>query len=52
MSPEVRVRGNATAEELAVLVALMSHLERAIEPDRYAEWRRGRVAVLRERVGR
>ncbi len=45
----LRVHGNATAEELAVVVALMSSLEREPEADRYAEWRRTRLAALRAR---
>ncbi len=49
MSAAVQVRGNASAEELAVVVALLSQLERAPGPDRYAEWRRIRLAALRTR---
>jgi hypothetical protein len=45
----LRVRGNATAEEVAAVVALMSHRDRAAEPDRYTEWRRTRLAALRAR---
>jgi hypothetical protein len=45
----VRVLGNATPEELAVVVALMSQRESTSEPDRYTEWRRARLAALRQR---
>jgi hypothetical protein len=49
MTAGVQVRGNATAEELAVVVALISQLDREPAPDRYTEWRRARLAALRER---
>jgi hypothetical protein len=49
MTAGVRVRGNATAEEVAVVVALMSQFDREPEPDRYTEWRRARLAALRAR---
>ena len=45
----VRVLGNATPEELAIVVALVSQLGSTSEPDRYAEWRRARLAALRQR---
>jgi hypothetical protein len=44
----VRVRGNATPEELAAVVAVLAQLERGTEPDRYAQWRRTRLAALRQ----
>ncbi|MDQ2749055.1 MAG: hypothetical protein M3Y44_05970 [Actinomycetota bacterium] len=47
MSSDVRIVGRATAEELAAVVALMSHLDREREPDRYTEWRRARLAAVR-----
>jgi hypothetical protein len=47
MSQGVRVHGNATAEELAAVVAVMAQVERAAVPDRYTEWRRVRLAALR-----
>jgi hypothetical protein len=49
VSDGLRVHGNASAEELAAVVALMSHRDRAAEPDRYSEWRRTRLAALRQR---
>jgi hypothetical protein len=49
VSAALRVRGNASAEELAVVVALISQLEHGPEPDRYAEWRHARLAALRAR---
>jgi hypothetical protein len=49
VSDGLRVHGNASAEELAAVVALMSHRDRAVEPDRYTEWRRTRLAALRQR---
>jgi hypothetical protein len=50
MRAGVQVRGNATDEELAAVVALMAQLERRVEPDRYAEWRRTRLAAVRARL--
>jgi len=45
---EVRVRGGASAEELAAaLTALLGALRRAPAEDRYATWRRTRLAALR-----
>jgi hypothetical protein len=49
VSAGVRIRGNASAEELAVVLALISQLDRVAEPDRYTEWRDGRLAALRAR---
>ena len=43
----MRVRGNATPEELAAVLALLSHGACPAEPDRYAVWRRTRLAALR-----
>ena len=51
MTAGVRVRGNATAEELAAVLALVSHVERGVEPDRYERWRLARLAALRARRG-
>lgn len=47
MTGRLRVRGNATAEELAVVVALVSHVEGGAPPDPYAQWRLSRLAALR-----
>jgi Acyl-CoA carboxylase epsilon subunit len=44
---DVRVRGNATAEELAAVLAVVSRVEGApAEADRLAQWRRDRRAAL------
>ncbi len=46
----VEVRGNASAEELAAVLAVVAHfehVERAHEPDRYADWRKARLAALK-----
>jgi len=51
VSAGLRVLGNASAEELAVVLALVSQREREPAPDRYAQWRRTRLAALRERAG-
>ena len=48
MNAGMRVHGNATPEELAVVIALVSQVGRTVEPDRYADWRRGRIVALRE----
>jgi acyl-CoA carboxylase epsilon subunit-like protein len=47
MNTGVQVRGNATPEELAAVVAVLTQLERGAEPDRYTQWRRTRLAALR-----
>jgi hypothetical protein len=50
---ELTVRGNATADELAALTALLAALGRRPSPvdDPYETWRRGRIAALaRSRV--
>lgn len=50
---ELTVRGNATADELAALTALLAALARrpASVDDPYERWRRGRIAALaRSRV--
>ncbi|HEY8828443.1 MAG TPA: hypothetical protein VIM17_11875 [Jatrophihabitantaceae bacterium] len=52
MTAGVRVRGNATTEELAVVVALISRLDRGAEPNLYAEWRSARVAAFRAQPAR
>lgn len=46
---DVRVRGGATAEELAALFAALRIREaRPRRADRFEQWRRQRQAVLRE----
>ncbi len=47
MTAGARVRGNATPEEVAAVVAVLAQLERGPEPDRYTEWRRTRLAAVR-----
>jgi hypothetical protein len=47
VSAGVQVRGNATPEELGAVVAVLAQLERGPQIDRYAEWRRVRLAALR-----
>jgi hypothetical protein len=43
----VRVQGNATAEELAVVLALFAQPDRPPEASRYEQWRATRLAALR-----
>ncbi|MCW2657848.1 MAG: hypothetical protein JWR06_2041 [Jatrophihabitans sp.] len=54
MTPDARsvlVRGNASAEELAAVLAVVVQAG-APEPDGYTRWRRTRLAALsRERAG-
>jgi hypothetical protein len=52
--PDVRVRGGATAEELAAVLAVLRRSVRRVAPHRghdagsaYERWRSGRLAVLR-----
>jgi hypothetical protein len=46
--PVVEVRGNASAEEMAVVLALVSRSpEPAAVPTAYETWRRTRLAALR-----
>jgi hypothetical protein len=40
---DIEVRGNATADELAALMAALK--DRPVE-DRYERWRRGRIAAI------
>ena len=51
MMRTVGVRGNATADEVAVILAVMSRLQPGAEGSgrngRYEGWRRGRIAALR-----
>ena len=44
---EVSVRGNATAEELAAVLAVVSRGEAPARPDPYTRWRHTRQAALR-----
>jgi hypothetical protein len=45
---DVRVRGGATAEELAAVLAVVSRAEQSPpEPDRLSQWRSTRRAVLK-----
>ncbi|HEV7203967.1 MAG TPA: hypothetical protein VGN18_05115 [Jatrophihabitans sp.] len=50
MSDDVRVRGGATAEELAVVLALVRR-PREARPDAFARWRATRLAALRDARG-
>ena len=46
MSPQVVVRGNASAEEVAAVLAVVA--TRGPAPvDEYTRWRQGRLAALR-----
>lgn len=45
---DVRVSGNATAEELAVVLVLVRR-PRATPPDAFARWRATRLAAVRDR---
>jgi hypothetical protein len=46
MTPPVVVRGNATAEEVAAVLAVVTSRSDA-EPDPYTRWRRGRLDAVR-----
>jgi hypothetical protein len=41
----VQVRGNATAEELAAVLAVVAQREAPSRPDGYERWRAGRLAA-------
>jgi hypothetical protein len=43
----VAVRGNATAEELAAVLAVISQRRQTPQADGYERWRAGRLAALR-----
>lgn len=43
---DVLVRGGATAEEVAALLAVLARAEPSPAPDPYTEWRRTRLAAL------
>jgi hypothetical protein len=42
----IRVRGNATAEELAALLAALADHQPATVDGSYERWRRGRIAAV------
>ena len=45
---ELRIRGGATSDELAALLALLARTPHGRpEADGYTRWRRGRLAALR-----
>ncbi|HEY2983021.1 MAG TPA: hypothetical protein VGJ38_02635 [Jatrophihabitantaceae bacterium] len=44
---DIEVRGNATADELAAVMAALK--ERPAQDDRYERWRRGRIAAVANR---
>lgn len=46
-SQQVHVRGGATAEELAAVIALVSQADRGAVQSRYDQWRAGRLKALR-----
>jgi hypothetical protein len=46
MSTSVLVRGNATPEEVAAVLAVVTSRSDAA-PDPYTQWRQGRLAALR-----
>jgi 2-polyprenyl-6-methoxyphenol hydroxylase-like FAD-dependent oxidoreductase len=43
--PEIRVHGNATAEELAALLAALADHHPSTVDSPYERWRRGRIAA-------
>jgi hypothetical protein len=46
---DVHVRGNATAEEIAAVIASLHARERPAEDvERFEQWRRVRLAALRD----
>jgi hypothetical protein len=45
---DVSVRGNATAEELAAVLAVIARAEKSNPSDQYARWRRARRAARGE----
>lgn len=47
MTAALRVRGNATPEELAAVLAVLAQTDRGAEPDRYTQWRSTRLAAVR-----
>jgi hypothetical protein len=48
----ISVRGGATAEEVAAVLALLTRSEPAPPPDPYRRWRQTRLAALRAEVRR
>lgn len=49
MTP-ITVRGNATAEEVAAVLALLSTRRAEEEPDGYRQWRATRLKSLRRKA--
>ncbi|HET6878357.1 MAG TPA: acyl-CoA carboxylase epsilon subunit [Jatrophihabitans sp.] len=50
MPPHIEIRGNASAEELAAVLAVVAHADGAgepREPDAYRRWRQIRLRALR-----
>ena len=48
-TPDVQVRGGATAEELAAIVAaLQARQQRMTDTSRFEQWRRQRIEALRD----
>jgi hypothetical protein len=43
----IRVRGGATAEEVAAVLAVVGRSEDEPVPDSYSRWREGRLAAVR-----
>jgi hypothetical protein len=46
MSPQVLVRGNATAEEVAAVLAVVTSRTDVAPDDPYTRWRQVRLAAL------
>jgi hypothetical protein len=46
------IRGNATSDEIAAVLVLMSQNPSEDDEDGYARWRRTRLAALRGSTGR
>jgi hypothetical protein len=44
---DIEIRGNATADELAAVMAALK--ERPAQDDRYERWRHGRIAAVANR---
>jgi hypothetical protein len=48
----IRVRGGASADDVAAIVAALNRLRIRQHPDGYERWRAGRLAALRVRAAR
>lgn len=46
----ITVHGNATAEEVAAVLALLSARQPDVEPDGYRQWRATRLKALRHKA--